>query len=178
MYDQIESIFNGKPIVFISRQDVHERGRDDLEKLILLTIFWGYSFGMRGKNFEKIMEESHDIVALLEESRNGIPDWDEHYKKIQNIEGLGISTYTKFLYFLRSKVNGFDPLILDAKIIRCMQSGIFSELNEFKSITYANSQSFYPIYLKRISNLAKSYEVDSDQIEYFLFLFGQNIKKE
>ncbi len=173
----LEKIFSGENEVQISRKDLFDLAKqDNLEYFIIVTILWGYPRGMRGNHFENLVSQMQELVEALQEARNGIDDWSAHYEKIININGLGLSTYSKFLYFLEVKVEGFNALILDNRITDTLNKKLFSEFVHIGKIRYDNAVSKYPNYLRIMDNISKDLNVNSGKVEMFIFEFGQNLK--
>ena len=74
------------------------------------------------------------------------------------------------------KIKGYKCLILDKRIIDILNSGMYAELVSLKQINEYNKYYNYLEYLKLVNKLANRMHVKIDQIEYFLFHFGKNIK--
>lgn len=178
IWNIIQCIFSGELKVKISRQDLKDiADTQDYNKLIIATILWGYSSGMRGNNFSKIINKLPVIVSLLQCASQGIDDWKMHYKRLKEISGIGLSTYSKLLYFVGGKIEGYEPLILDVRVIEAINTGIYGEFFGMKRITYQNAPYFYPEYLKIMSDFALSSECTAAQAEMFLFIFGKSLKQ-
>ncbi|MBR7890168.1 hypothetical protein J9B83_14745 [Marinomonas sp. A79] len=178
IWNTLQSIFSGELEVKLCRQDLKDIAHtQDYKKLIIATILWGYSSGMRGNNFSKIINKLPEIVSLLQCASKGIDNWKIHYKKVKEISGLGLSTYSKFLYFVGGKIGEHEPLILDIRVIEAINTGIYKEFVGMKRITYTNAPNLYPEYLKIMNNFALSSECTAAQAEMFLFIFGQNLKQ-
>lgn len=183
----LSKIFDNKDTVQISRADLFEHAKsDDIKTFIVHTILWGYPRGMRGDNFKKIIENIDKLVESLDEAKQGISDWSKHYENVKDIKGLGLATYSKFLYFLDVKIDikpkGYKALILDNRIITALNNPIFKELDikkqwEIKkNIMSYDSAKYYTLYLEHISKLADSMKVDSGKLEMFIFEFGLSLK--
>lgn len=175
IWNTIQSIFSGELEVKLRRQDLKDT--QDYNKLIIATILWDYSSGMRGNNFSKIINKLPEIASLLKGASQGIDDWKIHYNKVKEISGLGLSTYSKFLYFIGGKIEGHEPLILDIRVIEAINTGIYKEFVSMKRITYTNAPNLYPEYLKIMNDFALTSECTAAQAEMFLFMFGQNLKQ-
>src|SRR6202011_5816237 len=93
---------------------------------------------------------------------------------LASISGVGLSTHTKFLTFLLVPVHGHSALILDDRIIRIVQSGIFQELVPLHGLK--NAVRSYPHYLECMHGLAGDLTVSAERLEFFLFEFGLNLK--
>lgn len=173
----LDSMYSDKNEVQISRKDLFDLAKqDNLEHFMIATILWGYPRGMRGNYFENLVSQMQELVQVLKEARNGIDDWTAHYEKVINIHGLGLSTYSKFLYFLEVEVEGFNALILDNRITDTLNKKLFSEFAHIGKIRYDNAVSKYPNYLRIMDNISKDLNVNAGKVEMFIFEFGQNLK--
>ena len=133
---------------------------------------------MRGKNFENAISHLSRVTQLLLAARaQPVTEWDTHYAKVKPVEGIGLSTYTKFLNFLSIHVQGETALILDNRIIEIAHRGIFEEFAPLVKLSYDNAPRFYPRYLENMHRLANSLAVSAEAIEFFLFEFGINLKR-
>ena len=68
-------------------------------------------------------------------------------------------------------------LILDLRIINCIRKNTFIEFDELKTITYSNAIAKYERYLEIINKVANEINAESDQVEMFLFMFGNNLSE-
>jgi len=129
---------------------------------------------MRRNHFNDIslkIDVINDILNCV--SKNGISDWNLHYEeKIKPIKGLGPSTYTKFLYFMKASIEGQQALILDKQLIEVFKKNLFKEFNNLKSISESKQISMYVCYLKAMEKIG----IDLGKLELFLFMFGKNLK--
>jgi hypothetical protein len=57
-----------------------------------------------------------------------------------------------------------------------LQGGKFQELDTLKKITEFNKDKYYPDYLKLMTEIAKANGYAVDQLELFLFMFGNTLK--
>lgn len=156
----------------ISRNDIfHTNSLDDM---IIKTILWGYPSGMRGSYFSQIMSNLPELKAFLKNARQGIADWKQH--NIQ-IPGLGLSTYSKLLFFIKAEIEGYPAVILDQRIIDTINKKCFDDLLLPKKISYQNGLKNYPAYLKMINQIAIDNNLPHGKVEMFLFEYGQNLKE-
>lgn len=171
-------LFGDNPFITLSRRDIKETTEIDL--VVLKTILWGYSSGMRGNHFFNIYKgQMESICSILRkiESPCSPEAFEEAHKELRKIKSLGLSTYSKLLYFLGiSLVESGCALILDERIIRIFKSQKFEEFNSFNRISIENGYRYYLNYIQRIHELALQMQVKEDQIELFLFTFGNNLK--
>jgi hypothetical protein len=177
--DMIDGVFGHSSIVEISRQDLFELAeKQKVREFIFSTILWGYSAGMRGNHFPGILRSLSRIEEALSkciENKN-IKNWKDHYQPVTAIDGLGLSTYTKFMYFLKMRIENYPALILDLRLIDVFNKGIFNEFRELKGIRYDNAPDLYPRYLQLMETTATMYDLMHDNVEMFLFEFGGNLK--
>ena len=180
-----KEIFVDNTDVFISRNDLRLIAQEgNLAKLVIASIIWGYPRGMRYNYFSNILNQLETIVGHF--PKVGTQDWNKHWNAVAEINGLGLSTYSKILFFYSAKVganngNGekFDALILDLRIIQVIASGVFEELEQLNNpglLTYANAPLRYVNYLSCLASLSKDYKVPAENIELFLFQYGKNLK--
>lgn len=176
----IEAVFGPWEKVTISRQDLRNYAAgSDLDRFAMATILWGYPRGMRGNHVSKIAERFEKLVEHLAETARvrTVEDWPAQYGQVDEFSGVGLSTYTKFLTFLSIKIHSFSALILDERIVRIIGGRIFDELNVLGDKRQDKPQDWYPDYLSCLHELASSFGVSSEAIEFFLFEFGLNLKQ-
>ncbi|MBR3242793.1 MAG: hypothetical protein IKF90_08865 [Parasporobacterium sp.] len=169
--DEIKDAFFGsKEIVEISRADVHSER--DIAKKIIMILMWGYPTGGRGNNIEKILEKMDVLIPLLL-SVNGKNLTKEKAKSIiaeyENIPGMGISTWSKFLYFFNVSVDSRKCQIYDLRIVDSLNKKQFSELDIQK---WTQNINHYYQYIELVNDLAESISVLPEQVELFLFYFN------
>lgn len=173
-----DNLFCDKKTFVISRQDIFDT--TDLRELIIKTIYWGYTGGMRGNHFVNILKH----IDLLEDKFNKLrqkqsptsDDFNDLSKIFKNISGLGLSTYSKLLYFLQITFNNNPCLILDQRLIDVIATETYSEFNSLNRIRYGNAENKYLDFLKLANEVAKTLVTEGENIEQFLFIFGNNLK--
>lgn len=173
----LQEIFNGANHICLSRRDVHDT--NNIELFILKTILWGYPKGMRGKNFENIYRNLIALSEILNVPDRAFLKTDDLYElqnKLQKIGGLGLSTYTKLLYFRDFKFDGVPALILDERLIRVYKNNVFEEFESLAKISQYNSEKIYKSYLQMMATLSEELNASGEQIEQFLFIFGNHLK--
>ncbi len=172
-------LFGNNESLTISRQDILDTKNS--RELIIKTIYWGYSNGMRGRNFVNIIEGIEKIEAILNKLKRienpTKTDFDNFKNSFKNISGIALSTYSKLLYFLNVKINNIQCLILDQRIINVLASSKFSDFQQFNDIKYENAEKKYIDYLTKIKSLACKMNTKEENIELFLFAFANNLKK-
>jgi hypothetical protein len=171
-------LFRDDESVEISREDIFRTS--SLRDVILKAIYWGYPRGMRGNHFTNLitqMESLETIIApLVGKDRLSAEDFNRLRNQFKNIEGLGLSTYSKLLYFLRIKFNSHECLILDQRLIDVFNSRTFPEFENLSGIRYDNARDKYLEYLNVMSDLSHQIGTNGENLEQFLFIFGRNLK--
>jgi 8-oxoguanine DNA glycosylase-like protein len=138
----------------------------DLAEFVMATIIWGYPCGMRGNNVASLIRDFDALISLLAGvCGKPVGDWGSHGAQLASISGVGLSTYTKFLTFLSVAVHGHTALILDDRIIRIAQSGIFQELAPLHELK--NAARSYPRYLECMHRFAGDLVVSAERLEFF-----------
>lgn len=175
----LRSIFQDADKVTLSRSDLKSLSNNsDMTDFVIATIIWGYPRGQRGNHFTDLIGQLDTLTQLLNTAKNQpITDWDHHFEKVRSIKGLGLSTYTKFLCFLSVKVNSHKALILDERIIRVANHGVFEDMMPLRHLTNHNAARSYPDYLYHMEKIASMLSVSPEQLELFLFQFGLNMKQ-
>lgn len=170
----INRIFENKQTININRFDlINSNG--NIADFILKTLMWGYPTGGRGNNITNLLEEENfnRLEKILETYKNQEITISQLKKDIKSINGLALSTITKFTHFLDTTIEGKRAVILDFQIIKAINTGRFEEFNSLKGISYQNAPNRYLNYLKIVNELSEKLKVEPDQIEMFLFTFGR-----
>lgn len=164
----------------ISRQDIFDI-KDSPKEKIIKTIFWGYPNGMQGghKSFAGILSNIDRLAEILSNLKNSSDLKFDDLKKAQDnfkpIGGLGLSTYSKLLYFFDIKIQGIPCLIIDKRLLDVFKSNVFSDFNSLSEIKGNNEKRYFDC-LRIIDNAAERLETKGENIEQFLFIFGNNLK--
>jgi hypothetical protein len=176
--EALRSIFGNSDKVTISRSDLSSLAqKQDLEQFIMATIIWGYPRGMRGNHVADLIRDFDKLIALLSDARKQpVQNWNAHFKKVGNITGIGLSTYTKFLTFMSAQIHDHSALILDERIIKVAKQEIFKELKMIRGLKTNNAARYYPSYLSCIHTIANELDLSAEKIEFFIFEFGLNLK--
>lgn len=170
----INRIFENKQTININRFDlINSNG--NIADFILKTLMWAYPTGGRGNNITNLLEEENfnRLEKILETYKNQEITISQLKKDIKSINGLALSTITKFTHFLDTTIEGKRAVILDFQIIKAINTGRFEEFNSLKGISYQNAPNRYLNYLKIVNELSEKLKVEPDQIEMFLFTFGR-----
>jgi hypothetical protein len=163
-----------------SRQDLLNINLINREKLLKI-IYWGYPEGFQGyannlnliQNLDLIATELNRLKLINNLNTN---DFLQFHKWTKGIAGLGISTYSKFLYFCEIKFNSIPTIILDKRLMDVFNKGIFFEYQSINKIRPDNAHNKYINYLEVTHELALLMNTNEENIEQFLFIFGNNLK--
>ena len=172
-------LFGNQNEISISRQDIFDSNSSTRE-MILKTIYWGYTGGMRGNHFVNIMGKIQLLENTLQQytaksSLSG-KDFEELIKIFKDITGLGLSTYSKLLYFQGIRFNENPCLILDQRLIDVFASKFYSDFKILEGISDYNKEKNYLNYLETMNKLSQELNTQGENIEQFLFVFGNNLK--
>jgi hypothetical protein len=173
-----DKLFVDKDTLSISRQDIFDTV--EIRELILKTIYWGYTGGMRGNHFISILTKIDLLEKTLTNLKNktspSLVDFNELREIFKNVSGLGLSTYSKILYFLQIRFNNNPCLILDQRLIDVFARKTYIEFQALFSISYSNAEKKYLDFLQLANKVSKDIQTDGENIEQFLFIFGSNLK--
>lgn len=179
---ELRQILNGPgndENAMICREELFELGRNGPSaKFLYATYIWGYPNGGRGR-CARIIEHKRRILRLLQTIHGNAAqmDWPAICSVVTGIPGLGVSTFTKLLYFMRITVCGKPALILDNKIIEVFKRGVFpEEFGHLAGVRYDNAMQNYPEYLSAMAEEAEELDVEPGKLEMFLFAFGGSLK--
>lgn len=173
-------LFDNKDTVTISRGDVFLKAESDPQKGIFLTILWGYPKGFTRPNnmaqsFKLFLNQVEYLEGQLSVRRS--IDANEMNCILKKCKGVGLSTLSKLLYFFGITVDGYRSLIMDAKIISILKAAKFTELGTLSGIREHNKVHYYSNYLQKCTELSTKNGYEPDQLELFLFIFGNNLKQ-
>lgn len=141
-----------------------------------MTLMWGYPSGGRGDNIPNTLREINKLAKLLSQIKGKDLTADETSKLLDSfneISGLGISTWSKLLYFFDVSLNSRKCQIYDLKIVNSLKKKQFRELGT--QVWRHNNESFFR-YLQLVNNLATNMNVLPEQVELFLFYFNLEYK--
>ncbi|PVH25499.1 8-oxoguanine DNA glycosylase OGG fold protein [Sphingobacterium corticibacter] len=173
-----DRLFENNPTLTISRHDIFET--QDIREKIILTIYWGYTAGMRGNHFVNILHEieviENRLITLSQTSNLTTADYEELRTTFKKINGLGLSTYSKLLYFFKISFNNAPCLILDQRLIDTFVGQAHIEFHLLRNIRYENAEKLYLQFLDLTQELAIRLSTTGENIELFLFTFGKNLK--
>ena len=164
------SIFSTSTEVELSRMQV--KNETNIRKKIIMILMWGYPTGGRGNNIEKLLKDFDKLEQIFSKYKNINLEKKEFMDIVSlfnSIKGLGISTWTKFLYFFDISVDSLKCEIFDLKILESLNKKQFSEINEKNWIQDVDN---YFDYLILLNSISKKIIAEPDQVEIFLFYFN------
>lgn len=171
-------LFGDKSTLTISRQDIFETNGP--REIIIKTIYWGYTAGMRGNHFVNILKHidtiENALLSLRQKLNPSTTDFNSLTETFKNVAGLGLSTYSKLLYFFKISFNDNPCLILDQRLIDVFASKSYANFQQLSNIRYDNAEKKYLDFLQLTRQLANDIEIKGENIELFLFTFGNNLK--
>lgn len=176
----VNDIFIDSQSITLPRNDlftsaVNAKTQQDLKEFIVKTLMWGYPTKGRGNNIMFLFQDQEfdKLLNILEKYKSQNVSSKQLQKDISEVKGLGLSTMSKFMYFLNSRVENKQTVILDQRIIDTINLGKYEELHSLKSIGNHNAVFRYLDYLTIIDDLKAEMGVEADKIEMFLFVFGK-----
>lgn len=168
----VKSIFGSKDVVELSRADVFFES--DTAKRIVMVLMWGYPTGGRGNNIKNILTEI-DMLGKLMSGKKDLTtnEANDLIKQFKGIHGLGVSTWTKLLYFFNFSVDSRRCQIFDQKIVDSLNKKQFSELDTQK---WKQDTNHYYRFIDLVDKLASRMCVTPEQVELFLFYYNLDYK--
>ncbi len=129
-----------------------------------------------GNSFNGVLENTHKLKKLIQVSQNlTVQDFDNITKAFKGT-GIGLSTLSKILYFFSIRMDGNKCLIHDSRIINVLNNGKFLELHSLIHVSEFNKVKYYSTYLKIMAEISDINGYSVDQLELFLFMFGNSLK--
>ena len=137
---------------------------------------------MRGKHFVNLLGK----IVLIEETINGLrsipnpgsDDLKQAQADLKDVTGIGISTYSKLLYFADLSFDGNPSLILDERLFNVFRNKTYLQFDRLSGINRAASEKGrYLDYLEVMKAVSLEIGVTGEQLELFLFTFGNQLKE-
>ena len=153
----------------VSRALIKDIYRGDIAEGVIATIVWGYPKGRYpgGRGFNPMLDQIDEIVAILRtgHERSGDIDAAELCYRFSRISGIGISTYSKMLYFAEVEAKEGLCLIYDQMVMRAISVSPEPELAPLQArlgSSYLSSKGSAPSY--------RTYPPALQEATYGLFL--------
>jgi hypothetical protein len=108
---------------------------------------------LEGGHFSHIIKNIEHVEAVLGNLKNEENLTTSYFnestqKLLSDQNGVGISTFSKLLYFCKLSIDGFPCLILDQRIIDVLGKKIYLQFQEISNIRYENALEKYTNYLQ------------------------------
>lgn len=175
----LQLFFDEKQDAFLSRKKVFIRNGRNRELFALSVLFWGFPSNQHGRctsafqNWEQLI----DWCGVVGRNRNITQQqFLQMSQQMQNMHRLGVSIFSKFLYFSSGSIDGHRCLILDNQVargIQLLQGPEFEDLKDAVIGSHHRYYRYYPQYLAAMENLANQIGVCGDRMEYVLWLAGK-----
>lgn len=156
----------------ISRDDIKKT--KDTKKKIVKILMWGYPGGGRYGQVQNILQNM-DVLTNCLEAINGnyFASVQDALGNVLEINGLGLSTISKFLYFFDVKVENTPCQIYDGKVIKSLNKN--HQIDELSSRNnWDRNDEDYEEYINLLFRLSKKCKCSPDQIELFLFMINNS----
>lgn len=158
----------------ISRDDIKKTS--DTKKKIVKILMWGYPGGGRYGQVQNILQNM-DVLTNCLEAINGnyFASVQDALGNVLEINGLGLSTISKFLYFFDVKVENTPCQIYDGKVIKSLNKN--HQIDELSSRNnWDRIYDDYVEYIKLLFSLSKKCKCSRspDKIELFLFMINNS----
>lgn len=162
--DLWKAIFGSESTIRLSRERLLDyRYSNEIQKCAEILL-WGYP-----KNLNQVVTNVLGALADVARLAPKPAPWPEYFHQLRNLGGLGISTITKFAYFYSHKFEDKRALILDMQIVA--KSARWDE-TVVPGLSWANGDKNYLTYLHTMHGVAAQMACAADQIEFFIFTFG------
>ena len=169
--ERIENeIFGDFDEVELSREDVISE--IDISKKIVMVLMWGYPTTGRGSNIQNILtkiDKLNELLSKVENQNLTMIQANNLIEEFKGIHGLGVSTWSKLLYFFGVKVNSKRCQIYDLKIVDSLNKKQFAEQGTKK---WKQDVKHYYQFLELVDSISASMDVLPEQVELFLFYYN------
>ncbi|MDY5683007.1 MAG: hypothetical protein SPG48_05570 [Treponema sp.] len=155
-------------VINLSRAEV--KAETDIKTKIMKVLMWGYkktNGSLRPQYFDSIVNHLNVLESVFAEIQNknlNAAEINDVFDRFRAVKGLGISTYTKLLYFFNVSFEGKKCLILDKWVLKSL-----NYFDEFAGTDWQKTEVCYLTYLNKIDELAGLHNVSPEQLERFLF---------
>ena len=177
--DTLDSIRNDKGEYCLNRIDVFSER--DIDKKFLKVLMWGYPkakvFNTNKCFMSEILKNKSKIIPLIDKLKDN--DFNESEfmdktKELSKTNGIGISTFSKLMYFFNVKINGNPCIIFDSRV-----KNAFVRYSQTEFLDKYNQQNInsYPKFVEGISRISNDTGIEADSIEFILFSVSGSDKK-
>lgn len=137
--DTLKACPKRKGKYYLNRKKVFEE--KDNNKKFIKVLMWGYPEATLNKknksNMSKILRNKSKIITILDSLKD--KNFEEcvficETKELAKINGIGISTFSKLMYFFNVKINGNPCIIFDSRVknalVRYSETDCLNECNQ------------------------------------------------
>ena len=155
-------------VINLSRAEV--KAETDIKTKIMKVLMWGYkktNGSLRPQYFDSIVNHLNVLEPIFADIQNrnlNAAEINDVFDRFRAVKGLGISTYTKLLYFFNVSFEGKKCLILDKWVLKSL-----NYFDGFAGTDWQKTEVCYLTYLNRMDELAGLHNVSPEQLERFLF---------
>ena len=170
--------FQGRDYVLVTRNDIFRARRGNIELFILSVLFWGFPRNQKGRctaamnNWDALVEWTRSVRNHKEMTTD---EFTNLFPIMDAIRGIGISTFSKLLYFLGAYIDGFSCVILDDMVARGVSNLEGQEFEQIRTAVLGRYRyyRYYTDYLTAIDNLSIDNHIPEGNVEYALWLAGK-----
>ena len=166
--EEHEAVFSGHATVRLTRWKLLNFAYPNPQQKCLEVLLWGYPTGIQGQQHLEFLQNLNNIAAAAVI----YAPWADYYMQLHALGNLGISTITKLAYFFQRSFEGFRSLILDRKMISIIAGGNWDPLH-MPGLDYDHAPRRYVDYLRQMHMVAEMIHSMPDQLELFLFSWGE-----
>ena len=172
LFKVIEPVFD-KDEIIITRGDILEE-KDNRTKIIK-TLVWGYPEGGRGTNVKKVLGSLDNLCGkLLRNKEKNLTEVKakELINSLEEVDGIGPSTWSKLLYFFEVSVNKHRCQIFDTRVEQSLNASQFKEFKKEKGKWNQKKVDDFFKYIEKLDKVSKRLGVAPEQLENFLFYYN------
>ena len=175
--DVFDECSGDEKYINISRDDI--KNTSVTKKKIVKILMWGYPGGGQYDQVKNILQNMDVLTNWLERIK------DNNFDSVNNalphavlgnelkINGLGLSTISKLLYFFNVTIGNIPCQIYDGKVIDSLNKN--HQIDELSSRNnWRRTYDDYENYINLLSKLSENCEYSPDQIELFLFMINNS----
>lgn len=175
--DVFDECSGDEKYINISRDDI--KNTSVTKKKIVKILMWGYPGGGQYDQVKNILQNMDVLTNWLERIK------DNNFDSVNNalphavlgnelkINGLGLSTISKLLYFFNVTIGDCPCQIYDGKVIDSLNKN--HQIDELSSRNnWRRTYDDYENYINLLSKLSENCEYSPDQIELFLFMINNS----
>ena len=172
LFKVVKSVFD-KDEITITRGEVLEEKDNGIK--IIKTLVWGYPEGGRGDNVKCALTKLEELDKILSKNkRKNLSEVKakELIDRLEMVDGVGPSTWSKLLYFFEISVESHRCQIFDARVERSLNASQFKEFKKEKGKWNQKKVDDFFKYIEKLDKVSMRLGVDPEQLENFLFYYN------